>query len=315
MLALAQERSEFADDAQTRGAGQVATRGPFRVACVVAVVFFVLITLLLSVPLLSVGAREVISDVGLMPVAALVPVTCLWAARRSHGALRLGGALLGSAGILWTLGEVGWFVAHYLWSDAGASVADVFYLAAVVPAAAALVVLPPKGAEGRARVISLLGCLVAGGSVLFVAWSIILRTPLPTEAPPELAVLTAYPVADVVLLALALSAVIRSGNQVRPPMRLVAAGVATYAVADTVYSIQSSLDLYTAGSPVDLGWFAGYLLIALAALHPVTGTQRAQVPGLQHGGLASLLGYIPIAVATLVAASPRRCHPQNPIRS
>lgn len=71
-----------------------------------------------------------------------------------------------------------------------------------------------------------------------------------------------------VLLTLALVALIRSGNLARPHLRLVAAGVATYALADTAYSIESSLGLYAAGSRVDLGWFAGYLLISLAALHP-----------------------------------------------
>jgi len=262
--------------------------------------------LLMSTPVLSVRGREVLSDVAMVPIAALVLLCSLRTARRADRRLRRPWLLLALAGLLWTAGEAAWYVKHYVvMVERVPSAADMFYLAAVVPAAVSLVLFPPPSRGARGGVTSLLSCLVAAGSVLFVARILIVRVAAPADGGSTAADIfyTAYPVADVVLLTLALVALIRSGNLARPHLRLVAAGLATYAVADTVYSIQSSLGIYMAGSPVDLGWVAGYLLIALAALHPSAGPDQPATAGIRHGGLASLLVYLRVMVAAVVAAT------------
>lgn len=287
--------------------GSIVALVSFRVALIVAAVTFTGVAIFLSAPLLTTSARELVSDIVLVPVAAMIPVCCLRPARRTTGQLRAAWILLGLAGLLWTLGEAGWFVTHTLTaSDRSPSFADVFYLAALFPAGGALLLFPPPSLGGRGRVVSLLGCVVAAASVLFVARSLMKGLRVSAEDQSLLADLfyTAYPIIDVLLIALALVAVIRSGNQARTFLLLVGAGVVTFAVADTIYSVRSSMDAFVAGGPADLGWFAGYLLMALAALHPsaVTAPTPSRAAS-RNSSLTSLLVYVPIVLATLAAAA------------
>ncbi|MGI8457895.1 MAG: sensor histidine kinase [Propionibacteriaceae bacterium] len=282
----------------------------FATAVVVAVLVLVVAAVALLSPLLSPARRELFSDVALMPIAAMVLLTCTRTARRSTGRLRRAWALMALAGGLWALGEIGWFVDHYLVTARDPSVADVFSLAAVVPAAGALLLFPARSRVGRERLINLLGCLVAAGSVMFVARSIQLAFWTPTVGASTLAnaVYAAYPAADTVLFALLLVALIRMGDRARAHLTLLAIGVACYTMADASYAVLSSLDRYTAGSVLDLGWFAGYLLLAVAALGPGASREdSSRGRRTSGGGGTALLVYLPVlGVAVTAAALPGR---------
>jgi signal transduction histidine kinase len=264
------------------------------------------VAVLLMSPLLSVAQRELVSDVGLMPVAATVVGTCWWTSRRSAGRLRRAWGLMAVAGALWTLGEIGWFVNHYLVPvETDPSPADLFSLVATVPAAGALLLFPPQRRAGRDRLINLLGCLVAVGSVLFIGRSVQLTlwSPVADGSVLSRLVYAAYPTSDAVVFGLMLVALIRVGDRARVYLLLLAAGMVGYTISDAAYAVLSSFDAYRAGTVLDVGWFAGYLLIALSALAP--GADRdstARTHRLTRGG-AALLVYLPVLAAAVTAAA------------
>ncbi len=80
-----------------------------------------------------------------------------------------------------------------------------------------------------------------------------------------------YPIFDMiqVIIACALLFIVRKfkGGLVKAPWRLIAAGFLFMAVSDIMFSYFSWNDAYGSGNFIDLGWNAGYLLIAMAGLY------------------------------------------------
>ena len=64
---------------------------------------------------------------------------------------------------------------------------------------------------------------------------------------------------DVVLATVALLLVLRASGTDRPVLALVAGGFILYAVADLAFSVLAEQDRFHFGTPLDLGWIAGYL--------------------------------------------------------
>ena len=77
------------------------------------------------------------------------------------------------------------------------------------------------------------------------------------------------PVTDVVIATMAILLMLRGAPPDRPVLGLVAAGFACNAVSDFSFAVVvSQTGTFTFGSIVDLGWIAGYTLIALAVRTP-----------------------------------------------
>lgn len=286
------------------------SRHRFVVALLVTALLWLGLAGTLLAPAVSERAKEIVSDVIFVPISALVAVSAGWRARRSAGRIRRAWALMGLAGGLWAIAEATWFALHYLASaqPPNPSVADIFYLAALPPAAVALILFPPTGPPGWQRIRTLLGSLVVAGAVLFVSRALALTVIFPGTGEPWLAraVFVAYPIADVVLASLALIMLIRTGA--RPPIHLsiLALGFLSYSIADTVYAHQAAQNTYVSGSVVDLGWAMGYLLFSLAAFTPHASDEPHEVPRPatgRHTGISSLLVYIPLLAAVVVASA------------
>jgi diguanylate cyclase (GGDEF)-like protein len=78
-----------------------------------------------------------------------------------------------------------------------------------------------------------------------------------------------YPVADLVLLALALAVVAAQGWRVTPLWGYLNGGLVLLVVADLNFLLQSAEGTYEQGGLADLGWPVGFTLMALAAWQPV----------------------------------------------
>ncbi len=277
-----------------------------------AATIFVVVALLVSVvalrgPWSDVTTRAYYSDIGLIPTAGMMVISCAYAARRAQGRTRTAWRLFALAGALWTCGELSWAVEHYLLhvSVTTLSVSDLFSMVAVVPVAAALLIIPGAARTGREGMINLLGCGVVAFAVLFVARSaaVVLKVPRLAEATIDGLAYIVYPVSDIILVILVLVALIKTAEQARPALIVMAVGIVCYAAADTFYGIQAALGRYVSGSASDLGWFAGYLLMALAATTP-GATENARPPR-HRRRLAvwySLLVYVPVLISAVVAA-------------
>jgi PAS domain S-box-containing protein len=221
--------------------------------------------------------QEWFSNVVTVVAAAAVPVTAQWASRRSSARTQVAWRLMAAAGVLWTAGEVVWLLENYVFlSAAEPALSDLCYLLALVPAAAALLVLPPPLASHGERLRVLLTAAVVSGSVLFVTRSLVLSViPASSEGWAAWGVALAYPMTDVVLASLALIVLVRVGSTARLHLFLLSAGFLVYSVSDALYVRLAATDAYVSGSALDLGWVAGYALFALAPLAPRAGHEAA----------------------------------------
>ncbi len=239
--------------------------------------------------------------------------------RRADGrgtSLALGAGLLS-----WALGDVVWT----LDSSAGTpSAADGFYLL-FYPLAYLALMLMVRTHVGRAQSSVWLDGTIAGLGAAAVtaafAFDMILHSVGGSAA--SVAVNLAYPVGDLILLALAIGAVVMVPG--RPARLLVfAAGCALIAVGDTVYLFQSSAGSYQVGTPVNLTWPAAIFLMSTSVWLPTSARSKAPIaermPRFVVPGLASAAGLVilmvgdarhvshvalGLAAATLVAAGAR----------
>ena len=244
------------------------------------------------------------SDI-LTPLAALGgALAATVAARRSDGATRTRRYLMAAA--LWS-----WFVAEAIWGafELGAgkdvpfpSVADVFYLGAIPLAAAAVLRLPgrPSAAVARARLI--LDGLLAAVALSFVAWDLLLREQIRTLEGSLLAksISIAYPIADVVLVTMALYAAVHAMPHRRRATFAIAGALSAIGVGDSVYAYLTMHNAYRSGSIVDLAWITGYLALGLAVLDAVGTTSELESD--ERPRVARLvMAYIPLAFAIPLA--------------
>lgn len=129
----------------------------------------------------------------------------------------------------------------------------------------------------------------------------------------------AYPLADVLLIAVVLGILIVAGWQVDRPFALIALGFAVTGVADGFFLYMEAHGGYTAGTPLDTLWLLGAVILACAAWQPDSGRVRERytlvavmaapvvagavaIAVLVEGGLEGTMGAsIWLAVAALVA--------------
>ena len=87
----------------------------------------------------------------------------------------------------------------------------------------------------------------------------------------------AYPVGDLILLALVVAALALSGWRPGRAWLLLAIGLALSAIADTAYLYQSAKDTYVVGGLLDSMWIASALAIGLVGV--AATARQACVPG------------------------------------
>jgi len=215
-------------------------------------------------------AVTAIDDIGEAVAAAIASVACAWAARRARGKDRLGWALMGISAALWAAGEVVWSIYEV---GLGVevpypSLADAGFLAAVPFAIAGIRAFwsDARGTSTRWRVW--FDGVIVAIALTSTAWGFGLRTVWDSDSTTKLLDL-AYPVGDIVIGTVLILAIRRATHQQKGRMALLLAGVASYSIADSAFSFLTAQGAFGAvGNVIDTGWFAGYLLIALAAIYP-----------------------------------------------
>jgi hypothetical protein len=215
-------------------------------------------------------AVTAIDDIGEAVAAALASVACAWAARRAAGKDRLGWALMGISAGLWAAGEVVWSIYEV---GMGVpvpypSLADAGFLSAVPFAAAGIRAFwgDARGTSARWRVW--FDGLIVAIALTSTAWGFGLRAVWDSNSTTKLLDL-AYPAGDILIGTVLILAIRRASHQQKGRMALLLAGVAAYSIADSAFSYLTAQGAFgTVGSVLDTGWFAGFLLIALAAIYP-----------------------------------------------
>ena len=262
-------------------AGAAASRRTFGVAVAAAVILFSLGALLLTSDRLDAREKLVTSDTLFLVTGGAAAVCCLYTALKTTGALRTAWMLFAAMGAAWTIGNVVWFVQSLEPVKPFPTVSDLFFVVALLLGAAGLVRFPAGRRVKDDRVRLLLDGLLIGSSMLFLCNVLVLDEMFARLGPGLGAlVLSVYPLGDVLLASLALLLLTRSPSRRRVDLVLLACGLLVYAVEDTAYALLQARHAFVTGTPFDLGWIGGYLLIALAALTfsaraPGTGALRA----------------------------------------
>ncbi len=226
----------------------------------------------LNIRTVVVGQHAVtaIDDIGEAVAAAIASAACVWAARRAHGRDRLGWALMGTSAALWAAGEVVWSIYEV---GMGVpvpypSLADAGFLSAVPFAVAGIRAFwgDARGTSARWRIW--FDGLIVAIALTSTAWGFGLRAVWDSDSTTKLLDL-AYPVGDIVIGTVLILAIRRATHQQKGKMALLLAGVACYSIADSAFSYLTAQGAFgSVGSVLDTGWFAGFLLIALAAIYP-----------------------------------------------
>jgi len=255
----------------------------------------------------GVTLTERIDDLGQAGAAFAAAIACGAAAWRHVGRSRLAWLLISASAFAWTMGEAIW---SYYEVGLGRqvpfpSLADAGFLGAVPLAVAGILLFTAARRRAVIRLATVLDGLIIAGSLLAVSWTIVLETIYRHGADTVYAqaISLAYPISDVVILTmllLLLAGRVRARDRLR--LSLLAAGLLANLLADSGFAYLTTVNSYGPAQPIDSGWVAGYLLIALAGfrawLIPVDPPQsRDQAQSVWQ----LFLPYIPMTAAVLVS--------------
>jgi diguanylate cyclase (GGDEF)-like protein len=226
-------------------------------------------------------------------------VVCAVVAARCSGRRRAGWGFVALALAGWGLGQ-----AYWSWSEIVAqreapfpSPADVGFL--VFPVAAATGIVLFQTGAGRAKLRAASDGLIVCASLFIISWSAVLGPVHEAGAEDAFGFLVAiaYPVGDIVVVALAMLLLIRLSGD-RLPMALLAAGLIAMGVADSGFVYLSTAGTYHTGSVIDLGWVAAFLLCAVGADSRPTPDRVSDSTTVSTPGV--LLPLIPLGVGLVV---------------
>jgi diguanylate cyclase (GGDEF)-like protein len=248
---------------------------------------------------------RVVDDLGLVGFAVFAAVCAGLAARSARDRQR-------AAWICLTVGLAGWALGEAIWAyyqlvlgmeeSPFPSVADVAYLLFPVGACLALVLFP-SGYSGQSRTRLLLDGLIIAGALFEICWVIVLQDVYEAGAASRFAlgVSMAYPVTDIVVVAVALLVLVRARTGQRMTLALLTLGSVLNSVSDSAFVYLIAQDAYDSGNVIDVGWVASLLVLSMAAL---VSRQAAHVEKEQKAAVPSRasmwLPYLPLVPATVV---------------
>lgn len=218
------------------------------------------------------GDRATIAfdDIGEAVAAGVAAAACGWAATQAAGRDRIGWTLLGISAGLWAAGEVVW---SYYEVGLGIptpypSLADAGFLSAVPFAFGGIRAFwsAPRGTSSHWRVW--FDGVIVALALTSTAWAFGLKSVWQSNTSTKILDL-AYPVSDIVIGTILILAIRRANQQQAGRMAFLLAGIASYSIADSAFAYLNAQGAFGAvGNVIDTGWFAGFLMIGLAAIYP-----------------------------------------------
>src|SRR5919107_416752 len=233
--------------------------------------------------------------------------------------------LLGLGILSWVVGQA--VFTYYEWvlrqPPPLPSLADLGYLSVYPFLLVGILLLPARPVPAASRMrIALDGLMIMTAAVTF-SWYFVLGPVMQqgTETTLAKAVSTAYPLADIVLIACLIILASRpEEHNLLPAVSLLALGLTLIVVADSNFAYWSLHDTYATGTLPDVGWSLGYMLVGLGAfaarLAPTgESTTTADEPGdmprsasplAEQRVWLSLLPYVLVPAVGILATSASR---------
>jgi diguanylate cyclase len=193
------------------------------------------------------------------------------------GPLRPVAIALGTGLLAWSLGDVLWSIETLGGGNpATPSPADAFYLLFYPLACVAIILLMRIEVRKLPLTAWLDGIMTGLGAAAVVAAFAFDTISREVSGPPlTVATLFAYPIADLVLLAMVVGALAMLPTWRNAQWLILALGCALDAVGDTVYLFQTSAGTYLVGTLLDATWPAAIFLISLAMWQRSTSSTRS----------------------------------------
>jgi diguanylate cyclase (GGDEF)-like protein len=265
----------------------------------------VLFALYLRVQPFGPSQARAVDDLGQLAAAAAASAAALWRSRRSSSRQSVCWLLMAAATGSWAVGEGLWSYYELLASRATPfpSLADGGFLLFAVLAVAALMLWPSDNGRAETRWRGFLDGVLVAGSLFIISWVSALGSAVQAGGDSALAygVSLAYPVSDLILLSLTVLAASQSRRAARSGFAVLAAGLTCLCLADSGFAYLTAVGRYSTGSPVDICWFGGFLLIGVAALTAGDATRtRTAEAGLESRSWTRL-PYLPAGVGLAVA--------------
>jgi diguanylate cyclase (GGDEF)-like protein len=208
---------------------------------------------------------------------------------------------VGSGLTVWTSGNVVW----WLWvrsnaPDAFPSVSDGLFLA-IYPFLYVALVLLMRRRVARFHASVWLDGVVGGLGAAAICAALAFQTILAATGGNTAAVVTnlAYPLADLLLLAMIVGIFALLGWRPERAWWLLAAGIVTFAVVDIIFLFQAARGTYVPGTWLDPLWPAAAVLLSLAAWQTPARTSQHRFEGWAVLVLPSLFAVAALAVLIL----------------
>ncbi len=209
---------------------------------------------------------------GLILCSVLVPM-----GRREHVEPwikfeRVAWALIGLGVIMWGLGESFWRYYISIGQTPFPSYADIGY--SIFPALMFLgLLLQPSPGSGSRRALLLMDSLIAMGSILAIAWYLLLGSLAQAPGEANLAKFLGlyYPIADTALLSCVVFLLMRGQGRTylatarRTGLLVVGLGLCFFVFSDFLFNVQNNAGTYVEATWIDLGWPLGMMTIGVAA--------------------------------------------------
>ena len=258
---------------------------------------------------------QALSNLGLWCAAFLAGIGALIRrSRHSQRSDRRFWLLLGAAMLSWSAGQAVWtWYESVLGRDVPfPSPADWGYLGLPPLAAMALLGLPLAAPTAAGRMRALLDGLMVAASLLVGSWILVLGPVFRAGADSATSqiISLAYPISDVVILTMVICTWLRArhGHRVLPvSLPLVGTGLVFFAVSDSGFTFLTTAGSYSSGNVIDIGWFAGFVILLLASLHPPEGGYDGQADTADDEvttqPLSYLLPYAAVIVGMLTSSA------------
>ncbi|HSC02389.1 MAG TPA: diguanylate cyclase [Solirubrobacteraceae bacterium] len=195
--------------------------------------------------------------------------------RAAWSAVTIGMALFAGADMYYSL----------VWGDANVvpypSFADALYLS-FYPAVYVGIGLLLRSRVGRLPAGLWLDGMIGGLAVAALGATLVFGAVLSDTRGAVLTVATnlAYPLSDLLLLGILVGIMALTGFSVRGQWPIIALGFIVFAVADSIYLVQTANGTYVSNGLLDVGWPAALAIIAVGAWRRPAGKTKSRLQGL-----------------------------------
>src|SRR5450759_477664 len=180
--------------------------------------------------------------------------------------------LIGLGVVMWGFGESFWRYYISMGQTPFPSAADIGYSSFPLLVFAGLLLQPSPGSGSR-RLLLLMDSLISMGSMLALAWYLLLGSLAQAPGEANLAKFLGlyYPITDTALLSCVIFLLLRGQGRVyqatarRVSLLVIGLGLCFFVFSDFLFNVQQNAGTYVEATWIDLGWPFGMMTIGVAA--------------------------------------------------